>query len=96
MLISALSRVPRSVRSSEVQHGAFSLLCLGKKGKVEGAAYQHLLGKAVFIFVFSRKHTREEWFASLEENRVPGAQKWRETLPVTSSLNLKACELIIF
>lgn len=49
--------------------------------------------KGTVAFVFFWKILKITAVASVEENSVPGEQKWRETFPYLTFLNLKLCEL---
>ena len=47
----------------------------------------------VFFFLIFWKILKITMVADVEENSVPGEQKWRETFPYLTLLNLKLCEL---
>lgn len=78
---------------SEDQHSAHCLLYSWKKkvgwqGCISASAWKCT---AVF-WVFFLEKLKITVVASVE-NRVPGEQKWRETFPYLTLLNLKLCEL---
>lgn len=80
-----------TVKSSEDPHSVYCLLNSWKRKWGGGGAYQHLLGNAQSLFFFFWKILKITAVASVEENSVPGEQKWRETFPYLTFLNLKLC-----
>lgn len=61
----------------------------GVAGCISASAWKCTAVFWVFFFLEKLKIT----VVASVENRVPGEQKWRETFPYLTLLNLKLCEL---
>lgn len=81
------------MKSTEGQHSPTVCCIHGKRKWGGGGAYQHLLGNAQLFFGFFFLEKLKITVVASVENRVPGEQKWRETFPYLTLLNLKLCEL---
>ena len=85
------------MKSSEDQHSVYCLLNSQKKkvgwrGCISASAWKCTVVFFFFFLIFW-KILKITMVADVEENSVPGEQKWRETFPYLTLLNLKLCEL---
>ena len=86
----------QSVKSSEGQHSVYCVLSSRKKkvgwrGCISASAWKCTVVFCLFVFFW--KILKITMVADVEENSVPGEQKWRETFPYLTLLNLKLWEL---